>query len=448
MEAEQRTDQIHQQKKESDSLLDIYERIRRLSLQHAEDLQTAFAESLTIAAGRAYWESQQADHGVSFPLPEPPNANRPPLTDQTQEVAAQLGKVIAPMPVLDAAYHIGLVYTTSLPPAYRARNGVYYTPPALANRVLDQADAAGVDWKTARIIDPACGGSAFLVPAALRLLDALRGTDPAIAQQNLKARLHVWEIDGFAAWLSRVFVEIACLPPSAATGHLVHPTIVAHDSLQAEIPGDGYDLVAGNPPFGRGRLSGQLRERFTRSLYGHANMYGVFTDLAVKLARAGGLVSFLTPASFLAGEYFKNLRALLWSEAPPAFVDLGRVTSRCFRRSPSGNVLATYRRGGRRRQASVSLVHPLPGGKVTIESAGRFALPSVCSEPWILPRSTRHKPLTRSMRSMPHRLADWGYERFRTTLCSAAAAAPTSGTSPASGPRRRDPHRQLRDRHG
>jgi len=54
---------------------------------------------------------------------------------------------IVEFPVLEAAYRIGLIYTSLLPAQYRTNNGIYYTPPALANRLLDQAETAGIDWK-------------------------------------------------------------------------------------------------------------------------------------------------------------------------------------------------------------------------------------------------------------------------------------------------------------
>jgi adenine-specific DNA-methyltransferase len=118
-----------------------------------------------------------------------------------------------------------------------------------------------------------------LLAAVARLLASMPDCAPAIAVQNINARLRGFELDAFAAWLAEIFVETAAL-----------------------------EVVVGNPPFGKVRLPAEQRTRFSRSLFGHANLYGVFTDLAIGLARAGGLVSFLTPSSFLAGEYFKNLR--------------------------------------------------------------------------------------------------------------------------------------------
>ena len=51
--------------------------------------------------------------------------------------------------------------------------------------------------------------------------------------------------------------------------------------------------MIGNPPYGRVRLSQQRRRRFSRSLFGHANLYGLFTDLALRHTKPGGVIGFL-----------------------------------------------------------------------------------------------------------------------------------------------------------
>ncbi|MQT61498.1 N-6 DNA methylase, partial [Pseudomonas sp. FSL R10-0399] len=77
------------------------------------------------------------------------------------------------------------------------------------------------------------------------------------------------------------------------------------DSLRRSPPKDRFDLVIGNPPYGRAKLDAETRERYKRSLYGHANLYGLFTDLALRHTKPGGVIAYVTPTSFLAGVYFK-----------------------------------------------------------------------------------------------------------------------------------------------
>ena len=324
---------------------------------------------------------------------------------------AWLGKATCTLPVLEAAYNIGLIYTYLLPSQYRTKNGIFYTPPALANRLLDQAEAAGIDWKTCRVLDPACGGSAFLVPTAFRIIDAIEDAEPSIIIQNLEARLFGWEIDPFAAWLSKFFIEAMCLPLSAKAGRRINPSIFRCDSLKKIQSDQQFDFVVGNPPFGRIRLSQDVRIQYRHGLYGHANLYGLFTELAVRLTKPNGLISFITPASYLAGEYFKNLRALLWNDAPPVSIDFVENRKGVFEGVLQETVLATYQKKEKhQRRAAVSLMRPKEKSTLTIESAGSFELPVIPTAPWILPRSVKDMSLAERIRISPHRLADWGYK--------------------------------------
>jgi adenine-specific DNA-methyltransferase len=67
---------------------------------------------------------------------------------------------------------------------------------------------------------------------------------------------------------------------------------------------------------------------------GHANLYGVFTDLALRWTAPRGVIASVTSTSFLAGEYFKARRGV--------FEDVLQET-----------LLATWRRGGGARPAAV-----------------------------------------------------------------------------------------------
>ena len=131
----------------------------------------------------------------------------------------------------------------------------------------------------------------------------------------------LFSTSAFGAWLAQIALDIVLLPFSAIAGKKTPNLVALCDSLQKNPPRERFDLVIGNPPYARTKLPPELREKFRRSLFGHANLYGVFTDVALRHARVGGVIAFVTPTSFLAGEYFKNLRALLGSEAPPKRLD-------------------------------------------------------------------------------------------------------------------------------
>jgi adenine-specific DNA-methyltransferase len=399
----QRRQNADRQRQTSDQQRQTSDQHRQTSDQHRH---LERAQRLVTDAVRAYWATLSPD----LALKEPPRATHVNVPEPLRLAAARFGESAAKEPVAQAAYHLSLFYSGLLPSDWRARHGIYYTPPALAERLLDQADRAGADWAKAHILDPAAGAGAFLVPAVVRVLDSLGNCVPALAVQNINARLRGFELDAFAAWLAEVFVEVAALKVVVASGRRIGNIIEVRDSLDDSIEEGRFDLVLGNPPFGKTRLSDACRAHFSRSLYGHANLYGVFTDMAIRLARPGGLVSLLTPSSFLAGEYFKNLRGLLGRQAPPMEIGFVALRKGVFEDVLQETVLATYRKGGIPRKARVNFIHPQMNHVIQPEAVGHFTLPRDPSAAWLLPRHSDEARLVKRMRAMPERLADWGYK--------------------------------------
>lgn len=357
---------------------------------------------------RAWWQALE----TGLDLAPPPPSRGPVTLDAAVAAAARAyGQDLAVLPVAVAADRIGALHAGLMPGEERARHGVYYTPPALAERLVELADQGGVDWTTARVLDPAAGCGAFLVPLALRMAAAARNVEPALAVRSIATRLRGLELDPVAAWISCVMVEAALLPLLRGTGQRLSPCHPA-DALTVPEVADA-DLVIGNPPYGRLTLAPDIRARFARSLYGHANLYGLFMDLAVRFAAPGGLIAFLTPSSFLAGDYFKHLRRTLTDLAPPLSLDFVDERKGVFDNVLQETVLATYRRtGGRKRRPARALVNMIraggDGGLIVVPS-GSFTLPAEPTAPWILPRHASETGLATRLRSLDSRLADWGY---------------------------------------
>lgn len=344
-------------------------------------------------------------------------ALRPPLVPfdmddlpvSAESLADGLGQSLAQLDTEAAVYAIGMTYTCMLPREHRAALGIYYTPPSLTARLLVQADAGGVDWARCRVLDPACGGGAFLAPVARRILDALKGMSPRHVVAHLADRLHGYEIDPFGAWLSQVALDAVMLPVTRAAGCELPVAVTVCDSLRECPASASFDLVIGNPPYGRVRLDPEDRSRYLRGLFGHANLYGLFTDLALQHARPGGVIAYVTPTSFLAGEYFKNLRALLSRDAPPATLEFVSTRKGVFEDVLQETLLATYRRGSAVTPVAIHELVPVDENSLLVKDAGVFDLPAEPSTPWILPRCAQQSSLVGTLAGMPHRLADWGY---------------------------------------
>jgi adenine-specific DNA-methyltransferase len=119
----------------------------------------------------------------------------------------------------------------------------------------------------------------------------------------------------------------------------------------------------------------------------------------------------VTPTSFLAGEYFKSLRSLLASQAPPVAVDFIEARKGVFEDVLQETMLATYRRNSPASQTTVHRVAVSQEGDAKISLVGSLHLAGDNpSAPWLMPRSPEHSPLIEALARKKARLADWGYK--------------------------------------
>jgi adenine-specific DNA-methyltransferase len=333
-----------------------------------------------------------------------------PVPPADHSLAREMGMMVADLDIEMAAYLIGTTYTVMLPEDYRGRYGVFYTPPALTSRLLDLAEEAGIDWENAQVIDPACGGGAFLAPVAKRMALFLSTLTASNRLTHIETHLVGYEVDPFSAWMSQVFVEAALKDDIESAGRPLRNLVKVCDSLQTPASEYGkYNLIIGNPPYGRIKLSSEQRQYWSRSLYGHANLYGLFTDLAVRLAARDGIIAYITPTSFLGGQYFQSLRALLGREAPPVCFDFIAHREGVFADVLQEILLSVYRKRPGRRKVSVSYLSLKEAEHLTVKRNGQCDLPLSPDMPWILPRVPEQSDLVQSCRRFAYRLSDLGY---------------------------------------
>lgn len=389
---------------------------QRYELARARQLARAWAETLpeprrrdmaalfTRAAIDTYRLQARPQARLSPPFARPYGQ----LDIGVAELAQAVGREAAPLPIGEAVYFLTGLYTTLLAARERGVLGAFYTPPALATRLLDMAEEQGIDWTKARVLDPASGGGAFLLPVAERMIAALPAAEPAFVLRQIGARLQGLELDPYAAGFGQNAIELLLADVTAAAGRAAPIVVRVADALE-EPPSARFDLVIGNPPYGRVTLTPEQRRRFARGLYGHANLYGVFTDIAVRWTRKGGTIAYLTPTSFLSGHYYSALRELIAKEAPPAAIDFVHARRGVFEDVLQETLLAAYRRGAKPGRAQVHYVEVASEREARVIRNGTIGLPSPASQPWLAPRHPEHSRLIAAAEAMPGRLADWGY---------------------------------------
>jgi adenine-specific DNA-methyltransferase len=334
------------------------------------------------------------------------------LDESVLAVAEAIGKAASRLEVINASYQLGNVYTSILSDDKRSGQGIFYTPPSLTNRLLQITEEAGVDWRTAKVVDPACGGGAFLTPVALRMMQALSDQQPLDIIKHIETHLSGFEIDPFGAWLTQVFVEVSLKTIMRKADYRISSLVRVCNSLEivAEVP-NKFDLVIGNPPYGKVKLSDSIRARFKESLFGHPNYYGLFTHLATDLVKVGGVIGFLTPTSFLSGEYFKNLRLLLRKHSNPVEIDFVSFRKGVFDDVLQETMLAVYKNDGMSAGlVKVNQITTLPESELTVLKAGAYKLSKDLSAPWILPRTPLQMQPVKAMKRMQSKLKDWGYK--------------------------------------
>ncbi|CAN5224594.1 hypothetical protein BH23ACT9_BH23ACT9_19720 [soil metagenome] len=221
-------------------------------------------------------------------VPGPPDAVLRALADRLAGVA---GADLVPdvPPVLATPWLLGHAREGLVAAAERTARGAWFTPPDLARALVDAAGVAA----PRSVMDPACGGGAFLLAAAERFPDAHiagRDTDP-LAVQVATAALSL----------------AGCTDTDVREGDGLVP------------PDRRYHLVLGNPPFlsqlrtATARDAGRRRrmcQRFGGAADGYVDEAGLFLlATATDLLEEGGVGVLVLPEALLATAAAAPLRA-------------------------------------------------------------------------------------------------------------------------------------------
>ncbi len=200
-------------------------------------------------------------------------------------------------------YWIGTLYTLLLSPRDRRNQAAYFTPPYLANAVLDLAIQAGFQLHQHRVLDPAAGGAAFLSTVAGRALEG------GVLPSDILRRLRGIELDAGLAQISEALIADRLALAKRAN------VIRVQDALTIQTR-SSYDLVIANPPYGRITAKDLPSENWKKVSYsGHINKYAVFSELCLRHAKKGGIVALVLPSSFRAGPFYDRIRSYIRSNA-------------------------------------------------------------------------------------------------------------------------------------
>lgn len=306
------------------------------------------------------------------------------------------------------AEQVGAAYVSSLNEGTRARHGRHYTPVELASELWSMTKRSlglkkPVEQLPGLVRDPACGAAALLLPIIREHLAASFNVDPQLVLDGLPSLIEGIDSDPAAVWIANVVMAAEMLPT----------LIRVPEDQRKRLPalarvGDGLGLnrrparvVVMNPPYGRVRLTPADRERFAATLYGHANLYGLFMAAGLDSLGDEGVLSALVPTSFTAGRYFWPLRDALSSKYRLHEISFVTDRSGVFTSVLQETCLATFT-SRKIRKTTVQSIGSEIGYVATVA-------PPTGSSPWILPRRSDLAPIAAAAATFPLTLRTAGW---------------------------------------
>jgi adenine-specific DNA-methyltransferase len=315
--------------------------------------------------------------------------------------------------MLDAAYWLSTAYADLASEEYRATLAMYFTPPPIASRLMEDLEKAGVDFENHRFIDPACGGAAFLALVASRMRGKLAaaGLSPAAIVRHAETHLAGLDVEPTLCILSRHFLQMVFYPEICKLRRRPNFRITCADSLQfCSGIRRRFDVVVCNPPFRKLKAeeAGRYRTSYSRIMQGQPNLYALFISLTVKLAKRCGFVGLVTPTSFLSGQHFCAVRTLLLESTRVRHIGLVWERENVYLDVQQETALTVLsidtQDDGHTFKPAVSVVDR----EGRYRRIGRCPLPNSGSS-WPLPRDSGDIALIQRASQSPFRLADYGY---------------------------------------
>lgn len=357
-----------------------------------------------LAAVPAWWRGRAIAHGLHGSWSDVQHALDQPLPAEIEGLRPGPGIATSL-----TARTLGAAYVNALSPHVRARHGRHYTPESLAEELWLMARRAvgmrrGASVRLPGLVrDPACGAGALLLAPLREHLAASRTVDPHVVLAGLPLAVEGIDADPAAAWLASVILAAEAMPFLAAI-----PERRRRPLPLLAVAGDGLSprrtpatVVIMNPPYGRVRLSEGDRQRFASTVYGHANLYGMFMAAALDDLASDGVLAALVPTSFASGLYFRNLRAELGRVAPMREIAFVENRTGSFDGVLQETCLAAFSRTTVRK-TSVFSVNGVRSGVANVPTPRK-------QTPWLIPRSANNAVVAAAALKLPTTLGRSGW---------------------------------------
>ena len=211
---------------------------------------------------------------------------------------------------------LGVVHEQSVSSENRESRGAWYTPKAVVTGLAKLAFKQ-FDGTPEMVMDPTCGGGAFLLAALDEMLS--QGVSPVEAAN----RVHGMDIDEVAVAVCKLSVRQWCKKYGVKPLNIDNQ--ILHGDALNDAPGSWNckRLVLGNPPFASPLHSGAINNSSIEFRNSNADLLGSYADLAamhllnaVQLSKPGSVIAMVQPVSIFSARDLSKLRNCIDEVSP------------------------------------------------------------------------------------------------------------------------------------
>ena len=160
----------------------------------------------------------------------------------------------------EGAFWLSSAYAIWIGDENRRSQAMYFTPPDLSDRIIEDLKSHGASLTNHVWMDPACGGAAFLAPVAIQMAAALKkqGKGPGPTLTHISTHLIGNDVNPFLKQLSNEFLRMALYDDVVAIKSPPKFSLHQFDALLGLKKYAGkIDVLICNPPYRK--ISARLR---------------------------------------------------------------------------------------------------------------------------------------------------------------------------------------------
>ena len=232
----------------------------------------------------------------------------------------------------EQAYLCSTLYSSLLDENKQATLCCYFTPPFLANRLINQVfEYDTAKYSNATIADLSAGGGAFLLPVAKYLLSKYNHYTPIVKLKKLEAALIGVDICQELLELCSLYLSKLSFALIVETDYIPKWKLYCQNSLYINDI-DRADIILCNPPYRKLTVEEhkEYKKSYHKVMNGNSNLYALFIQKAIELSKTDALIGFVTPSSLLTGVHFNKTRQFIRSKANVIGIDLMKGRSKYF----------------------------------------------------------------------------------------------------------------------